>query len=259
MTTFRVTSPTTIVATSPARPVGPVNVSVTTAGGSATLDDAFAYAAPPRLDYVDPGSGPMASTPATLVGDELTADAQVTFDGVPATVLSASPDGTELVVNTPAHAAGFVNVAVTTAGGSATLANGYLFVAGTTLTAVTPSAGPASGLVNVTLTGSGFIGETLVTFGNKPSLDVVANLAGTQLTALLPPHAAGVVDVSVATMGGSATLAGAFTYVDAPTLTSLTPTVGPSGGRDRRDPHRDEASRRACRSASAAPSPPSGR
>ena len=230
VTTFRVTSPTTIVATSPARPVGPVNVSVTTAGGSATLDDAFAYAAPPRLDYVDPGSGPMASTPATLVGDELTADAQVTFDGVPATVLSASPDGTELVVNTPAHAAGFVNVAVTTAGGSATLANGYLFVAGTTLTAVTPSAGPASGLVNVTLTGSGFIGETLVTFGNKPSLDVVANLAGTQLTALLPPHAAGVVDVSVATMGGSATLAGAFTYVDAPTLTSLTPTVGPVAG-----------------------------
>ena len=229
-TSFNVTSPTTITATAPARPVGPVSVTVTTAGGSASLDDSFAYVEAPRLSFVDPGSGPLVPTPVTLVGTALTADAQVTFGGAPATVLSASPDATELTVNTPAHAAGFVNVSVTTAGGSATLTNGYRFVAGTTLTAVSPSAGPVAGLVNVTLTGTGFTGDTLVTFGSRPSLEVFANLAGTELTALLPPHVAGLVDVSVATVGGSATLTDAFTFVEAPTLTSLTPPVGPVAG-----------------------------
>ncbi len=227
---FQVTSPTTITAVSPGRPVGPVNITVTTAGGSATLDDAFTYVPAPRLSSVEPGSGPLVPTPVTLVGAALTADAQVTFGGAPATVLSASPDGTELTVNTPAHAAGFVNVIVTTVGGSSTLTNGYLFVGGTTLTSVTPSAGPVAGLVNVTLTGSGFTGETLVTFGNKPSLAVFPNLEGTELTALLPSHVAGLVDVMVATAGGSATLTGAFTFVEAPTFTSLTPVVGPVAG-----------------------------
>ena len=229
-TSFQVTSPTTITAISPGRPVGPVNLTVTTAGGSATLDDAFTYVPAPRLSFVDPGSGPLVPTPVTLVGTALAADAQVTFGGAPATVLLASPDGTELTVNTPVHGAGFVNVTVSTAGGSATLPNGYLFVGGTTLTAVTPSAGPVAGLVNVTLTGAGFTGETLVTFGNKPSLAVFPNLEGTELTALLPPHVAGLVDVTVATSGGSATLTGAFTFVEAPTFTSVTPVVGPVAG-----------------------------
>ncbi len=229
-TSFHVTSPTTITATSPGRPVGPVNITVTTAGGSATLDDGYSYVAAPRLSFVDPGSGPLVATPVTLVGTALTADAHVTFGGAPAVVLSASSDGTELTVNTPGHAAGFADVIVTTAGGSSTLTRGYLFVAGTTLTAVTPSAGPSSGGVTVTLTGTGFTGETLVTFGNKPSIEVLANLEGTELTALLPSHAAGPVDVTVATVGGSATLASGLTYVDAPTLATVAPTTGPTGG-----------------------------
>ena len=229
-TSFRVISPTTITAVSPGRPTGPVNITVTTAGGAATLDDAFSYVAAPRLSFVDPGSGPLVATPVTLVGTALTADAHVTFGGVATPVLSASPDGTGLTVNTPAHAPGFVDVTVTTTGGSSTLTHGYRFVAGTTLTAVTPSAGPSSGGETVTLTGSGFTGDTLVTFGNKPSIAVFANLSGTQLTALLPSHAAGTVDVSVATEGGSATLTNRFTYVDAPTLSSISSTAGPTGG-----------------------------
>ncbi|MDX6373283.1 MAG: hypothetical protein QOD98_2271, partial [Nocardioidaceae bacterium] len=225
-----VASPTTIIATTPAHAVGMVDVSVATGGGSASLDEGFTYTPAPTLSFVDPGSGPLVSTPVTLVGTALTANALVTFGGVPATVLSASPGATELTVATPDHAAGFVDVAVSTVGGSTALVKGYLFVEGTTLTSVAPTAGPSLGGATVTLTGSGFTGETLVTFGNKPSLAVFPNLAGTQLTALLPSHVAGAVDVSVATEGGSATLPGGFTYVDAPTLTTVTPTTGPTGG-----------------------------
>ena len=223
-------SPTTIVATTPPHAVGKVNVSVTTPAGSSSLDEGFTYTAAPTLSFADPQSGPLTAASVTLVGTALSTATQVTFGGAPATDLSAAPDGTELTVTAPAHAAGFVNVVVTTVGGSATLVNGYQYVGGTTLSAVAPSSGPSSGGVTVTLTGTGFTGDTLVTFGNKPSLDVFANLAGTEITALLPSHAAGTVDVSVATVGGSDTLTNGFTYVDAPTLTTVAPTTGPTTG-----------------------------
>ena len=232
-TSFNVVSSTTITATAPARSAGVVNVSVVTPVGTASLDDGFTYVPAPTLYYVDPGSGPMQETPVTLVGTDLTEDSVVTFDGTPGTFLSVTPDGTELIVWTPAHAEGWVDVEVTTVGGSDTLLNGYRFVGGPTLTSVAPSAGPMAGGITVTLTGSGFTGDTLVTFDNKPSpsATVFANEDGTELTALLPARTSpGLVDVFVATEGGSASLDDAFTYVAAPTLTSVTPTEGPVTG-----------------------------
>ena len=177
-TSFRVTSPTTIAATSPGRPAGPVDVTVTTPGGSATLDDAYAFVAAPTLTSVEP---------------ELRADQQRHRDPDrrraherrrgdlrrrPATGVQVFAGGTQLTLSTPDHAPGWVDVVVTTAGGTATLTRGYLFVGGVTLAAVAPSVGPAAGGVNVTLTGSGFTADTLVVFGTKPSLDVTVNPAG---------------------------------------------------------------------------------
>ena len=229
-TSFRVTSPTTIAAVSPGRPVGPVNITVTTAGGSATLDDAYAFVPPPTLTSVAPGSGPTNGATVTLTGAGFTSDAAVTFGGAPATNVQIFAGGTQLTATTPDHAPGWVDVVVATAGGSATLARGYLFVGGVTLDSVSPPEGPASGGVNVTLTGSGFTADTLVVFGTKPSLVTTANPAGTQLTALLPAQAAGTVDVHVSNEGDSETLVGGFTYVVAPALTAVSPDAGPVAG-----------------------------
>ena len=227
---FHVTSPTTIVATSPARSAGPVNVTVTTAGGSATLDDAYTFVAAPTLASASPSSGPTSGTTVTLTGAGFTSDTVVTFGGSPATGVQVFAGGTQLTLRTPDHAPGWVDVVVTTAGGTATLARGYLFVGGVTLSAVLPPEGPATGGVNVTLTGSGFTADTLVLFGTKPSLDVAVNQAGTQLTALLPAQAPGTVDVVASTEGDSQTLVNAFTYVVAPTLSVVGPDAGPVAG-----------------------------
>ena len=229
-TAVRVVSATTVTAVTPARVSGPVDVTVITAGGSAVLPDAFTYAAAPTLSSVSPDSGPVNGATVSLVGTGLTAEAVVSFGGSPATDVRAAPDGTSLTATTPDHVPGWVTVSVTTTGGSASLTNGYLFVGGTTLSGVSPSAGPASGGQTVTLTGSGFTGETLVVFGTMPSLSVSANQAGTSLTAQLPPHVAGAVDVSVSTRGDSAVLPEAFTYVDAPTLSGVTPAAGRLSG-----------------------------
>jgi hypothetical protein len=227
---YRVLSPTAIAATAPAHVPGQANVTVTAPGGSAVLQDAYTFVAAPQLTGITPDSGPADGATVTLTGANFTGDATVRFGGVPAADLQLSAGGTELTVTTPDHTPGWVDVSVTTVGGSATLVRGYLFVGGTTLSGVSPVVGPATGGPQVTLTGTGFTEETLVLFGNKPSLSVVVAPSGTSLTATLPTHAAGPVDVEVGTEGDSATLVDAFTYVAAPTLTSVTPTAGPLAG-----------------------------
>ena len=230
-TSFRVVSPTTLVATTAAHAVGAVNVAVSTPGGTATLEEAFTYSAAPTLDSVFPGSGPTAPTTVILDGTNFTADAVVTFGGVAASAVQVRAGGTELTATTPAHAPGWVDVTVTTVGGSATRVKGYLYVGDPTVTGIAPAAGPTAGGITVTLTGAGFTGSTSVWFGTKISIQVSPNLEGTQLTALLPSRSTpGPVDVRVDTDGGSTTVTNGFTYVVAPTLASLTPTAGPVAG-----------------------------
>ncbi|WP_179783920.1 IPT/TIG domain-containing protein [Rhizobium sp. AN5] len=95
----------------------------------------------PTLTGVSPASGSTAGgTVLTITGANLTGATGVTIGGTAATgvnVISA----TSITATTPAHAAGAVNVAVTTPGGVATIANGFTFQAQTVTIA------PASGTI----------------------------------------------------------------------------------------------------------------
>ena len=86
----------------------------------------------------------------------------------------------------------------------------------------------------MTLTGTGFRSGMQVLFGGTPATGVAVNGPGTQLTAVAPAHAAGAVDVSVSTPGGSATLPGGYTYVVAPTLAAVSAERRPDQRRARR-------------------------
>jgi hypothetical protein len=61
---------------------------------------------------------------------------------------------------------------------------------------------------------------------------VSVNSAGTQITATSPAESAGTVDVTVTTPGGTSATSSAddFTYVAAPTVSSVSPTSGPTTG-----------------------------
>ncbi|MHA6510733.1 BspA family leucine-rich repeat surface protein [Tessaracoccus sp. Y1736] len=87
------------------------------------------------------------------------------------------------------------------------------------LNSLAPSAGPTSGGTEVTVTGSNLLGATGVSFGAAPGTNMVVD-SDTSLRVLTPAHAAGVVDVTVTTLDGTATLASAFTF---------TQTVPPPG------------------------------
>ncbi len=88
----------------------------------------FIQQALPTIASLTPTFGPTAGgTVVTITGTNLTGASAVTFGGTAAsfTVNSA----TSITATTPAHAAGAVNVAVTTPGGTATATNGYTYQA----------------------------------------------------------------------------------------------------------------------------------
>lgn len=85
-------------------------------------------------------------------------------------------------------------------------------IAGPDLVSINPTSGIASGGTGFTLTGSNLTGATAVNFGGIAATSVnVVN--STTVTGVTPAHAAGAVDVTIATPLGLATLTNGYTYV----------------------------------------------
>jgi hypothetical protein len=90
--------------------------------------------------------------------------------------------------------------------------------------------GPTRGGTPVAIVGTKFIGATAVTFGGQPATNVTV-VSPTVIAVVTPPHAAGTVDVEVATPSGVATGASLFTFVAAgPTVTAVSPNSGSTTG-----------------------------
>jgi len=100
---------------------------------------------------VSPDTGPTSGgTEVTITGANLQNTSNVTFGGTAAGLVQVS--ATQVRVTTPAHAAGAVDVVLTTSGGQATATNGFTYVAGPTITTISPDTGPTSGGTEVTIT-----------------------------------------------------------------------------------------------------------
>ena len=102
-----------------------------------------------------------------------------------------------------------------------------------TVGSVFPASGPTSGGTGVTINGTNFAAGATVTLGGNAATGVsVVN--STTITATTPAHAAGAVSVTVTNPNGqSGTLASGFTYTasaPAPTVSSVAPASGPTGG-----------------------------
>jgi 6-phosphogluconolactonase (cycloisomerase 2 family) len=117
---YTVNSATSITAIAPAQGAGPVDVTVTTVGGTSGTGagDRFSYLPPPTITRVEPNDGPASGgTTVTLTGTNLVGASGVKFGGSSAssfTVNSAS----SITAGSPAGSGGIVDVTVTTAGGT---------------------------------------------------------------------------------------------------------------------------------------------
>lgn len=215
-TAFSVDAATTITATVPAHVAGAVAVSVTTPNGTSTVLGAFTYFDPVEITSVSPIEGSTAAGQTlVLTGKGLTGATSLTFGGTAATSFAVnSPTSISAVV--PAHAAGQVDVVVTTPRGTFTLAGGYTFVEAfapvPTVASVSPAECLTTGGEFVTVSGTGFTGATLVTFGGVAASSFTVN-SSISISAVVPAHVAALVDVVVTGPAGEATLVGGYTFV----------------------------------------------
>jgi YVTN family beta-propeller protein len=183
----------------------------------------------PVANSIVPAQGLATNTiPVKISGARLDGPSAVNFGPNPATNLVANAAGTELTATSPTGSPGIVPVTVTTPGGTS---NPVSFTYGVppTISTVLPNQGPVNGGTNVTITGTGLSGVTAVNFGPNPASNPVANAAGTELSAISPTGAAGMVSVTVTTPGGTSNPI-PYTYVVPPTITSIVPTQGPASG-----------------------------
>ncbi|WP_022893965.1 IPT/TIG domain-containing protein, partial [Agromyces subbeticus] len=221
---FTQVSSTEITFVTPPHAAGAVDVVVTTPGGPSNALP-FTYLEVPALTSLAPDEGPTAGgTLVTITGTDLAGATEVTIDGasVPFTQVSA----TEVTFVTPPHAAGAVDVVVTTPGGESN-ALPFTYVPVPAPTSLNPDNGPETGGTTVTIIGTDLGGATSVTVDG---VEVpFTQVSDTEITFVTPPHAPGEVDIVVTTPGGpSAPLV--FTYTPVTTIDGVTPPSGPTTG-----------------------------
>ena len=119
-TSFSVTDDQHISVKTPAHAAGAVNVAVVNSIDSGTLTNGFTYVAAPTVTNVSPNQGSTnGGTSVTITGTDFYTGATVTFGGASATGVNVV-NSTTITATTPSHAAGVVNVVVTSVGGTGT-------------------------------------------------------------------------------------------------------------------------------------------
>jgi hypothetical protein len=230
---FTVNGDGSLTATAPPEAEGTVDITVVTAGGSSApaAADQFTYvAAPaPAVTGVSPATGlASGNILVTITGNHFTGATAVSFGTLAAVSFTVNSD-TQVTATAPAQAPGSVDVTVTTFGGTSDLspADQFTYLGVPSVFQVWPAAGPAAGGTAVRLLGTNFRGITRVTFGSLPATDFMID-SDTQITAVAPPQAGGVVDVTVANpLQTSAVSPGdRFTYVPLPAVTGIAPAAG---------------------------------
>jgi hypothetical protein len=223
-----VNSDTQITATAPAGS-GTVDVTVTTAGGTSatSASDQFTYVVPPTVTGISPSSGSTAGGATVVItGTHLSGATAVVFGATPATGFTVN-SATQVTATAPAGAVGTVDVRVTTVGGTSAIsgADQFTYVAGPTVSGISPTSGSTSGGTTVVVTGTGFTGATAVAFGGTAASGFTVDSA-TQITASAPAGT-GTVDVRVTTPSGTSATSAAdqFTYVPPPVANAVSATV----------------------------------
>jgi len=239
---FTVNTDKQITAVSPAHTAGWVDVTVTTPGGTSNAAR-FNYYVPvpppvhiPTVASISPNTGPVAGgTRVTITGQFFTGASKVQF-GTTAASFTVNTDK-QITAVSPAHTAGWVDVTVTTPGGTSKTSSAdrftYIPRLGPVVSSIVPTSGPEAGGTTVIIQGSGFTDATGVSFGSTAAASFTVD-SDSQITAV-SPAGRGTVDVTVTTPGGTSATNSAdkFTYIPPPVISSIQPKSGsPTGGDD---------------------------
>ena len=197
-------------------------------GASKVVSSSDVPAAAPMIDSLTVTRGPLAgSTQSVLRGTSFTGTTGITIGGAAATLGSISD--TSVAFTTPTGTIGAKDVVITTPAGSATLTGGFTYLAAPTITSLSVSSGPLAGGRSSVLSGTGLTGTTGITIGGAAA--TLGSITDTSVAFSTPSSGTlGAKDVVVTAPGGTATLAGGFTYVSAPIISALSVISGSLAG-----------------------------
>lgn len=188
--------------------------------------------APVGINSVTPPVGPTGGgTSITISGWGFTAPVSVTIGGSAAGSVVLVSEST-ITCNTPAHAAGYVSITVSSNGGAdiVTRANVFRYVVPPNITSATPNQGPSAGNTPVGISGTDFQDGILVYFGGVLATNIVWNNSAF-VTCVTPAGTDGQVDIKVVNPDlGEDTLTNGYTYHDPPGIGSLNPTIMTTSG-----------------------------
>ncbi|MFG3137221.1 IPT/TIG domain-containing protein [Streptomyces sp. NPDC048211] len=163
-------------------------------------------------------------TTVTITGVNLSGATAVHFGSRTATITANTPTSITVI---DSAGCGVVDVNVTTAGGTSNSLP-FFYISPPIAVSLGPDSGPTAGGNTVDINGYGLSTAGNVTFGSNSATPTV--VSDSQLSVVVPSgSSSGSVDVTVATTGGT-TAPLTYTYVDAPTLVSLTPASGSASG-----------------------------
>ena len=223
----------------PAAAAGIVNLSILNPdGSSATLEGGFTYErvpAPPKLISITPDRGSTVGREIIRIsGDNFTDTMRVRIGEVTSVAKLVGPKIVD--VETPARSLpGLVAVELSDAGVTIRSEDAFTYVSPSApkLVGIDPMTGPAGGGTRVMIDGEGFPKNATVRFGGEAAKHVVVK-STTQIETTTPPSKnAGTVDVEVTSPEtGPGVMKSAFRYeaTPAPTITSVAPTKGGTGG-----------------------------
>ena len=239
--TFTINPDGSITATSPGNysfvfgyQPGTVDVTVITPYGTSAISpaDQFTYEGAPDISSQNVTSGSTAGgTLVTILGTSLSG-ATVDFGANPATVLASLSTDSKIVVLSPAATnTEVVDVTVTTAYGTATETDGFIYYDPPTLTSISQSTGTTAGGTLIVITGDNISGASAVYFGSVPAIVFFSMPDGT-LWAFSPAGNPSTVDVTVVNRGGTSPTSPAdqFTYLAPPSVANISPAAGPIAG-----------------------------
>ena len=251
------------IANFPSGAAATVHITVTTVGGTSATSsaDQYTYVPPPSVTGVAPPTGPtgggnsvtVTGTTFASAGEYTTTSVLVGTHNITATPCPGTPTVPCFTVNSatsitigdiPPHAAGSVDITVTTAEGTSAIsqpADQYAYEPIPAVSSVSPNAGVAAGGNTVIVTGTLFTNVTSVSVG---SVNITTPCAGTptapcflfdsatQISIEDFPAGSGNVDLTVTTTGGTSPTSAAdvYAYAPMPSITKVAPNHGSING-----------------------------
>ena len=238
-----INSSTLITVTPPPLPSSTYNLVVSTIGGVASI--IYTYFDVLKIDSIVPAFGATnkeSGQGVTITGTEFSNVSAVKINSISMAFLINSPTQIVSVFTKSSNAGTQTVLLYNTTGNYSPTTGKFTYVDPPTITNILPNSGRITGGTPVTIIGTNFIGTDDIPISVKiggvqatiVSPDTVTPASNTStttpITLIVPPNVApGLTTVDISTIGGSITLANAFTYIS-PTITSIVPNIGPLEG-----------------------------